>query len=194
MSLFEEPEGATPLANDEMDGLIPSWIQSRADLNAAEERNILQALAWTMRQRNRAYLTDPFIRTLHRRMFGEVWKWAGTLRRRETNIGVDPHHIPVAVAQLFGDVGYWLENATYEPDEIAVRLHHRLVAIHPFPNGNGRHTRLLADLVVQQSGRPPFSWGGTNLGSSGDVRTIYLQALRAADTHDIGPLLAFART
>jgi len=126
-------------------------------------------------------------------MFGEVWRWAGTFRRTERNIGIEAHRIHHELAVLLDDVRYWVANGTFPPDELAIRFHHRLVAIHPFPNGNGRHARLMADLLVERRGGQPFSWGGGRLADVGALRAAYVAALRAADNHDIGPLLAFAR-
>ena len=131
---------------------------------------------------------------LHRRMFGDVWRWAGKFRTSEHNLGIPFYEIPVALRQLLDDVKTWIEYKSYPPDEIAARLHHRLVQIHPFPNGNGRHSRLMADLLVMSLGGERFSWGSANLQAIGDLRGRYIAALKAADNHDIGPLLAFARS
>jgi Fic-DOC domain mobile mystery protein B len=124
---------------------------------------------------------------------GDVWDWAGQYRLTERNIGIDPHRIPNEMAMLFDDVRYWVAHETYPPDEIAIRLHHRLVAIHPFPNGNGRHARLMADLLIERLGGKPFTWGGGGLHDMGELRASYIKALRAADNHEIEPLLEFAR-
>jgi Fic-DOC domain mobile mystery protein B len=194
--LFREPEDATPLAAEEREQLLQSWITHRADLNRAEEVNILDGAAWARGRRRRPadMLSTGFATLLHRQMFGDVWKWAGTWRTTARNIGVDAWRIGTDVAALLDDVRFWIEHETYPPDELAVRLHHRLVAIHPFPNGNGRHSRLMADLLVERLGRTPFSWGSGTLVNAGDLRRRYVAALRAADHHDIGPLLAFARS
>jgi Fic-DOC domain mobile mystery protein B len=194
--LFREPEDATPLAAEEREQLLQSWITHRADLNRAEEVNILDGAAWARGRRRRPadMLSTGFATLLHRQMFGDVWKWAGTWRTAARNIGVDAWRIGTDVAALLDDVRFWIEHETYPPDELAVRLHHRLVAIHPFPNGNGRHSRLMADLLVERLGRTPFSWGSGTLANAGDLRRRYVAALRAADHHDIGPLLAFARS
>jgi Fic-DOC domain mobile mystery protein B len=127
-------------------------------------------------------------------MFGKVWRWAGHYRKTEKNLGVDPWRIGAGCAELFDTVRYWIETATYDSDELAVRLHHQLVSIHPFPNGNGRHSRLMADLLVTAIGGRPFTWGGGSLGQDGDLRRRYIAALQQADVHDIGPLLDFARS
>ena len=195
--LFQEPEDATPLEPGEREGLLQSWITHRSDLNVAEEENILAGAAWARSRRRRKIedlLSVEFALALHKRMFGEVWTWAGSYRTTARNIGIDAYRIAMELAALFGDVRYWVEHGTYEPDEIAVRMHHRLVAIHPFPNGNGRHARLMADLLIERLGGEPFSWGGGSLADVGELRARYVAALRAADNHDIGPLMAFARS
>lgn len=195
--LFREPEDATPLSPEEREGLLQSWITRRSDLNEAEQANIVQGAAWARRSRGqsaKALLDDAFLRKLHRRMFGDVWKWAGAYRQTERNIGVAAYLVQPELAAMLDDVRYWVEHDTYPTDEIAARLHHRLVAIHPFPNGNGRHARLMADLLIERLGGRPFSWGGGSLIDTGELRAAYVAALRAADRHDIGPLLAFARS
>lgn len=195
--LFREPEDATPLEAEEREQLLQSWITHRADLNLAEEANILDGAVWARGRRSRRpadLLSAGFVTRLHKRMFGDVWTWAGTWRVTARNIGVDAYRIATDVAALVDDVRYWVEHETYPPDEMAVRLHHRLVAIHPFPNGNGRHARLMADLLIERLGGTPFSWGSGSLADAGELRRRYIAALRAADNHDIGPLLAFARS
>lgn len=194
--LFHEPDDATPLAPDERNGLLQTWITHRHDLNEAEQENILKGAAWARRSRGlttEGLLNDAFARTLHKRMFGEVWKWAGTYRQTERNIGIDAYRISAELAAMFDDVRYWVEHKTFPADEIAIRLHHRLVAIHPFPNGNGRHARLMADLLIERLGGVHFSWGGGSLADVGELRRQYVAALKAADNHDIRPLLAFSR-
>jgi len=194
--LFQEPDDATPLEPQEREGLLQAWITSRADLNEAEQANILKAEAWARarRRRNADLLTPDYINQLHRRMFDDVWDWAGTYRTTERNIGIAPYRLANDTAQLLDDVRYWIAHETYPPDEIAIRFHHRLVAIHPFPNGNGRHARLIADLLIERLGGAPFTWGGGTLHDIGTLRTAYITALRAADNHDIEPLLEFARS
>ncbi|MER8417819.1 mobile mystery protein B [Mesorhizobium sp. M1329] len=195
--LFQEPEDATPLESEEREGLLQSWITHRSDLNEAEQENIIKGAAWARGGRGRKpanLLNIGFALALHKRMFGEVWKWAGTFRRTARNIGVDAYRIPTETAALFDSALYWIEHETYPSDEIAIRLHHQLVAIHPFPNGNGRHSRLMADLLIEALGGEPFSWGRGSLADTGELRGRYIAALKAADDHDIGPLLIFARS
>lgn len=191
-----QPEHATPLTPDERDGLLQSWITHRRDLNEAEEENILRGAVWARRRRNRRpaeLLDETFVLVLNRQMFGRVWSWAGSYRRTERNLGIEAYRIPVEIAALLADARYWLEHGTFVPDELAVRLHHRLVAIHPFPNGNGRHARLVADLLIERLGGAAFSWGGGGIAETGLLRARYIAALRAADAHDIAPLLDFVR-
>ena len=191
--LFEQPDdAATPLTPEEMRDLIPAHIAYRRELNEAEQENIARAQDWALNRR-RDPLSEKFVKDLHRQMLGDVWRWAGRLRTSERNIGIACWQIPVALRQLLDDTKAWIEYNTYSPDEIAVRFHHRLVQIHPFPNGNGRHSRLMADLLAMRLGRERFSWGRESLRDAGAMRQRYIAALQAADNHNIDPLLAFAR-
>ena len=195
--LFHEPDDATPLAHEEREGLLQTWIAHRHELNEAEQANIVKASAWARRRRNAKasdLLKEEFVKALHKRMLGEVWNGAGTYRRSERNIGIAGHRIPMDMPMMLDDVAFWIQHRTYPSDEIAVRLHHRLVAIHPFANGNGRHARLMADLLIERLGGAAFSWGGGTLSSMSDLRARYVTALRSADNHDIEPLLVFARS
>ncbi len=185
--------GATPLDPDELAGLILGHIATQGELNEWEQQNIQVGDDWARKQR-KDILSEDFLRQLHRRMFGETWRWAGEFRRSDKNIGVNWLHIGVELRKLLDDVRFQIEHGSSPSDEIAVRFHHRLVAIHPFANGNGRHARLMADLLVERLGRPRFTWGSVNLVDAGETRQRYIAALQAADAHDIAPLLAFARS
>ena len=189
-----EDDAATPLTHEEKDGLIPSWVTFRHELNEVEQANIAKGALWASRQRRRDLLDECFLRDLHKRMLGDVRTWAGVYRSKERSIGVPAWNIRVELKILLDDTRLWVERTVFDPDELAVRFHHRLVAIHPFPNGNGRHARLMADLLVMRLGGERFSWGSANLQDAGTVRQRYIAALQAADDHDIGPLLAFARS
>lgn len=190
---IDDDDANTPLTAEEREQLIPAYITLRHELNEAEQINIGQALRWTT-ARKRDVLDQNFLRQLHKRMFGDVWRWAGQYRTSARNIGIDAYQIPMDVYQAIGDACYWIEHKTYPPDEIAVRFSHRLVAIHPFPNGNGRVSRLIGDLLAQQLEQEPFTWGRANLVDVGETRARYIEALRAADNHDIKLLLLFARS
>jgi len=191
--LFEEPDDATPLTPEERRELIPSYIAYRRELNAAEQNNIARAQDWALGRR-RDLLSERFVKELHRRMFEDVWRWAGNFRKTERNIGIAFYQIPVALRQLLDDAKTWVEHGTYNHDELAVRFHHRLVYIHPFPNGNGRHSRLMADLLVMRLGSGRFTWGSASLHEPGDLRRCYISALRAADNHAYHALLTFSRS
>ena len=191
--LFREPDTATPLTPEERRELIPAHIAYRSDLNEAEQENIARAQDWALGRR-RDLLSEKFIKDLHRQMLRDVWRWAGKFRTRARNLGIAYYEIPVALRQLLDDTKTWIEYNAYPPDEIAVRFHHRLVQIHPFPNGNGRHARLVPDLPVMSLRGKRFSWGSASLHKAGDVRQRYITALQAADQDDVGPLLAFARS
>lgn len=198
-SLGPEPDGATPLHEEELEQLIPDFVATRADLNTVESANILKAVPWAS---NQARLHGPdaifeygFAFELHRRMFGDVWRWAGRQRRLVTNLGCAPEHITSEMTVTLDDLRYWHHNAVFVSDEIACRAHRRLVKTHPFPNGNGRHTRLMADLYLISIGREPFTWGaGANLSETTTMRRTYLDALIEADGDDYRPLIMFARS
>jgi Fic-DOC domain mobile mystery protein B len=189
---LDYPAGATPLDADELANLIPGHITTQGELNEWEQLNIAQGEKWAHRQR-KEILDEIFVRRLHRQMFGETWRWAGSFRKSDKNIGVDWLRIGVELKQLLDDARYQIEHSSFPADELAIRFHHRLVAIHPFPNGNGRHARLMADLLVMHLGRPRFTWGSASLVDPNETRQRYIKALQAADARDIAPLLAFAR-
>ncbi len=190
---FDEPDGATPLDPDEMQGLKFLHVTTRGELDELEQANIEQGLAWISRRRGGSIFDDAFLRTLHKRLFGEVWAWAGEYRKTEKNIGIDPLHISVQLRTLLDDARYWAENEVFPPLEAAARFHHRMVQIHPFPNGNGRHARIATDILLESTYRhPPIAWAsGFDLQADNERRNAYIAALRTADGGDIEPLLAF---
>lgn len=190
--LFAQDDAATPLTEEEKNDLIPSYVTLRRELNEIEQANIIEAEQWAFNRR-RDVLDEAFLLSLHKRMFGQVWKWAGKIRKTDRNIGVDPWKIEVELRQLIDDTKYWIEHETYPLDEIAARFHHKLVWIHPFPNGNGRHSRMATDLLMIALGRPRFTWGSASLIDPNETRRTYVSALRAADKHDLELLLAFVR-
>lgn len=195
MVKLEYPDGATPLDKNEMKGLLLTHITTKAELDRWEQDNINDAFAWVEKQKPKDILNEPFIKLLHKKMFGNVWKWAGSFRKSEKNIGVEWYRIPIELKKLFDDVKYWIANKTFQEDEIAVRFHYRLTFIHSFPNGNGRHARLAADILLENIlNKPRFTWGNTNLVKQGDDRKRYIDSLRAADRGEYEPLLIFARS
>lgn len=194
---LEYPAGATPLDPDEAAALIPSHITTQGQLNEWELANFLEGQRWALSPRRLAraeLLTADFMQKLHERMFGRTWKWAGTFRKTEKSIGVAPEQIAVRLRDLCDDAKTQIECRSWPLDEIAARFHHRLVAIHPFPNGNGRHSRLMADLLLIKLGAEPFPWGADDLVAEGAARTRYLEALRMADGKDYAALFAFVRS
>ena len=187
------PAGSTPLEPEELEGLIPTYITTQEQLNVWEQANIIAAEQWASKKKN--LLSIAFIQKLHNHMFNQTWKWAGKFRFSEKNIGINWYKIPEELQKLCSDVKYQLEHNTFPDDEIAVRMHHRLVWIHPFPNGNGRHARLMADLLIMQRGLQRFSWGAAqNLYESTPVRKKYIETLRLADRGDYSELVAFSRS
>ncbi|WP_236105689.1 mobile mystery protein B [Pandoraea fibrosis] len=192
---FDEQEGQTPLDPDEVAGLKPTHLATKSELNDWEQENILAAVTWLRSARKLEVLSEDFCRTLHKKMFDKTWAWAGTFRKSDKNIGCDWTQVSVRLRDLFDNVRYWVENEVFPPDEIATRFHRELVWIHPFPNGNGRHSRMMADALLREMKASPFTWGGGgNLVEADNARARYLTALRAADSGDYTLLLAFVRS
>lgn len=190
-------EGQTPLSEDEQEGLKISSITTREELDEFEQLNIEKAIQWTFGKKLKAeqLFSEKFIKDLHKRMYGDVWKWAGTFRTSEKNIGIKSYLIGVELKQLLDDAIYWTQNKIYNSQEIAIRFKHRLVSIHCFANGNGRHSRLMADLIMEKLYNEKFfSWGSTNLVKATDVRAEYIKAVKKADQQDLLPLIAFAKS
>ena len=194
---FTYIDGQTPVDEDEKNGLLIPSITIREELNEFEQLNIERAIEWTLIRRYKAeeILSEPFVKELHVKMFDSVWKWAGKFRTTNKNIGVDWPLIAVSLRQLLDDCRFWIENKTFPEDEIAVRFSHKIVCVHCFPNGNGRHSRLIADVVISHIfGKPVFTWGSSDLNRQSDKRKLYINAIKQADRGDILPLLEFARS
>lgn len=191
-------EGSTPLDQNERQELIPDYISTQAELNQIEQENIADAFVWAGQQNLDDLLTATFLLKLHEKMFNQVWRWAGQMRKSNKNIGVMKEYILNDLSRLLGDTKFWIENKTYPPDELAARFHHRLVQIHIFPNGNGRHARLATDLLLIRIGKDRFTWGRQNshspLDTEGKTRSEYIVALKSADQGDFTPLLQFVRS
>lgn len=192
------PEGATPLDPDGLKGIIPTHLTNQSQLDEWEYANILEAEKWAYSRRHNAILTPSFLTMLHRKMFCDTWSWAGEFRKSQTNIGVSWHQISTQVHLLCDDFKFHQEAQSFSTDELAVRFHHRLVLIHPFTNGNGRHARIMANLLVRSLGGSNFSWGlkskSDSLTTSGELRKSYLTALRKADQGIFRDLIEFCRT
>lgn len=194
---IEYIEGQTPLDEDEKEGLLIKSITTRSELDEFEQYNIEKAIVWTFGKKwdSNYILTEEFVKELHRKMFNEVWSWAGKFRKTNKNIGVDKHQIGITLKQLIEDCKFWVEHQTYSDEEIAIQFKHQIVKIHCFSNGNGRHSRLMADIIIGQIfGKQIFTWNYANLNRQGEVRSKYLEAIKCADNGDIKPLVAFARS
>ncbi|MCE2733221.1 MAG: mobile mystery protein B [Chryseotalea sp.] len=194
---FELVDGQTPLDEEEKEGLLIPTITTRGELDEFEQLNIEKAIRWTFTRKFKKedILTEDFIKLVHKRMYSDVWAWAGEFRKTNKNIGVDRYQVAIELRKLLDDCNHWIDHGTYPPDEIAVRFKHRIVSIHCFSNGNGRHSRMMGDLIIEKIfGNPVFTWGATiDLIKTSDIRKEYLTAVKAADKNDIGPLLEFAR-
>lgn len=194
---LEYINGQTPINEDEKEGLLIGTIATKSELDEFEQQNIEEAMQWIFAKKFKSenVFTDKFICNIHKRMFGGVWAWAGEFRKTNKNLGIDRYQIPIALKVLCDDARFWIENGTYPPKEIAIRFKHRIVSIHCFPNGNGRHSRIMGDIIIEKLFKQtPFSWGAGDLSKSGDTRTTYLQAVKEADQGDYAPLLAFAQS
>lgn len=194
---LEYADGQTPLDEDEKEGLLIPTISTRGELDEFEQQNIEQAIQWVMLQsfKSERIFTEDFILLVHKKMYDNVWAWAGIFRNTNKNLGTDKWQIRTALKCLIDDVKYWKENNVYAADELAIRFKHRIVSIHCFPNGNGRHSRLMADIIIEKIFKQPvFSWGAANYSKSDDSRANYLSAIKAADRGDYSLLLSFARS
>ena len=190
-------DGQTPLDEDEKEGLIIKTIATRGELDEFEQLNIEKAVLWTMKRKFKAddILSEAFVKELHRRMYGDVWQWAGKFRKTNKNLGVDKLQITVELRALLDDCKFWIAKQIFNTDEISVRFKHRIVSIHCFANGNGRHSRLIADVMVEHIyNQRVFSWGAASLYKAGEARKIYLQAIKKSDAGSYDELLAFARS
>lgn len=195
---FEYPQGATALDPDELNGLIPTFVSTQGELNTVEKENIKEATVWVHGKNHKNILNVKFLYGLHKKMLGEVWTWAGEQRTSAKNIGVDWQQIPTQLHELLQNTKYWIGNKTYSWDEIAARFHYKLVEIHVFPNGNGRHARLMTDILMEANGQKQLSWG--TRGSSdiidveGELRNEYISALQEADFRKYNRLIKFMRS
>lgn len=193
---FEYNKGQTPLAEEEKEGLKIKTITNQQELNEFEQLNIENALEWLIHTKLKPdyVLTEKFIKTLHKRMYGDVWKWAGEFRKSEKNIGIVWTQIGIELKNLLDDTKFWIENKSYSPEEIAIRFKHRIVSIHCFPNGNGRHSRMMADVIIEKIfGREAFTWHYSTMVKANQIRKGYIDALKKADNGNIKPLIEFAK-
>jgi Fic-DOC domain mobile mystery protein B len=192
---FKYPKGTTPIDPDEAEGLLLTHITTQGELNRWEQENVVEALAWIEKTKPTDILNKQFIKQLHKRMFGNVWKWAGQFRQSDKNIGVSWHEVPASIRNMCDDVPAWIQSEYESPEEMAVRFHHRLVWIHPFANGNGRHSRLMANIFIENVLHgSPFTWGGRDLSNPSGTRSRYINALQNADDGDYIALLEFAKS
>lgn len=194
---LEYKDGQTPLTEESKRGLLIDTITTQGELDQFEQKNISKAIQWTIGKNISIdkLLSVEYLILLHKKMYGEVWKWAGDFRTSETNIGVPAHTIGIELRQLLDDAKYWVDNSVYKPQELALRFKHRLVSIHCFPNGNGRHSRLMADLIMEKIYKGDnFSWGGSNLVKADELRKQYISALKKADNGNLEDLKTFAES
>ncbi len=190
-------DGQTPIDEEEKEGLLIETITTKAELDQFEQLNIEEALQWVYGKKfkSKQVFTEKFICMLHKRMYGNIWSWAGTFRKTDKNIGVDRYQIGMQLKVLCDDALYWIDNNTYSAEEIAIRFKHRIVAIHCFANGNGRHSRLIADIIIEKLfNKESFSWGANDLSKADKARFAYLRAVKKADQNDYQPLMDFARS
>jgi len=186
----------TPLDDEEKEGLKIKSITTQGELDEFEQLNIEKAVEWTIHTnlKPERILTEKFIKDLHTKMYDDVWKWAGEFRKSDMNIGIKWTQIGIELKNLLDDTKYWIDNNTFSPEEISIRFKHRIVAIHCFPNGNGRHSRMMADIIMESIfGKEIFYWHKSNMVKADDTRKEYIAALRKADNGNINPLIEFAK-
>ncbi len=193
---FDYKDGQTPLDEEEKEGLKIKSITTQGELDEFEQLNIEKAVEWTIytKLKSEKILSEKFVKSLHKRMFGDVWKWAGQFRMTQKNLGIPWPKIGIELKNVLDDTNYWIEHNTYLPEEIAIRFKHRLVSIHCFPNGNGRHSRMMADIIMESIfGNEIFSWHQSNMVKASETRKKYIKALKEADNGNLKPLIEFAR-
>lgn len=193
---FDYKYGQTPLDEEEKEGLKIKSITTQGELDEFEQLNIEKAVEWTIHTTLKAekILTEKFVKDLHKRMYGDLWKWAGEFRKTEKNIGIPWTQIGIELKNLLDDTAYWIENQTFSPEETAIRFKHRIVSIHCFPNGNGRHSRLMADIIMESIfENEVFSWHQSNMVKANETKKRYIKALKEADQGNIAPLIEFAK-
>jgi len=194
---FDYKKGQTPLDEEEKEGLKIKSITTQGELDEFAQLNIEKAVEWTIRTRLNAQIifTERFIKDLHKKIYGDVWKWAGEFRKTEKNIGITWTQISIELKTLLDDTNYWIENQIYSPEEVAIRFKHRLVCIHCFPNDNGRHSRMMADMIIESIfGEEIFSWHQSNMVEANQIRKNYIESLKEADKGNIQPLIDFAKS
>lgn len=193
---LEYQEGQTPLNEEEKEGLKIKSITTQGELDQFEQLNIEKAIEWTISKKFKVerILTEKFIKDLHKKMYDDVWKWAGEFRKSEKKIGIKWTQIGVELNYLLDDTRFWIQNGTFSPEEIAIRFKHRIVSIHCFPNGNGRHSRLMADIIMEAVFyKEAFSWQQSNMVKADQTRKEYIACLKEADNGNINPLIEFAK-
>lgn len=188
---LEYPPGSTPLEAEELDALIPGHITTQGQLDEWETANVAKGMRWARTSRGDLF-TEEFCRKLHKAMFGETWEWAGRFRKTDKNIGCSWNRVGIELRKTLDDAKFWMENGTFSIHEIAVQFHHRLVSVHPFPNGNGRFSRAMADILVFRNTSEPLLWTSLgNLANVGEIRKEYISVLKSADNGDYRWLIAF---
>ena len=193
---FDYKDGQTPLDEEEKEGIKIKLITTQVELDEFEQLNIEKAVEWTIHTKIKPekILTEKFVKNVHKRMYGDVWKWAGEFRKTEKNIGIPWTQIGIELKILLDDTRYWIENKTFSSEEIAIRFKHRIVSIHCFPNGNGRHSRMMADIIMESIfGNEIFSWNQSNMVKANEIRYQYIKALRKADNGNYKQLIEFAK-
>lgn len=195
--LKDDPQGATPLSPDDLLGLKLPHVQTRAQLNEIEAANILQGQNWVSSLKVLTLddiFSRDFVIALHKNLFGDIWQWAGTFRLRELNIGVEPKNIPIDLHNFLEDAKCWLEFKHFSDLELSARIQHKLVQIHPFVNGNGRHARIFTDIVrVFLLNKKPLRWAKAKLEDMTTERAAYIAGLRKADGGDFSEMVDYLK-
>lgn len=189
---FIDRDGSTPLDPDQIRGIKFSHLVNMGELDEVEDLNIQKGLEWLNRQKGDDYLSMEFLCKLHEKLFGDVWKWAGTFRKVEVNLSkIKYYDVGPQLKMFFEDAKLWIEGGRMSWDEISAEMHHRLIAIHPFPNGNGRTTRIYTEYVQKRNKQAVTSWKASLNHDPKERRRVYIKSLQQADKGDFRPLIEF---
>lgn len=158
-------------------------------LEAKNHQEALEYLYELVEKGKNHTVSERFIRNLHQLVTQDIdRKWAGKYRNSNVIIGGADHTPPdaIEVPNKMRELMEWLKGNKKKLHviELAALLHHKLVYIHPFFDGNGRTSRLAMNLLLMQVGYPLVIILKND-------RKKYYRVLGRADQGDLLPLIRF---